>query len=83
MPNEFGGELTYSLFETKQGQTITAALCKKKIFCAWLNTAYSSLSPIFIQADEVEAVLANTKQILNQFLRKSRILPEQVYTLEL
>ena len=29
MPNEFGGELTYSLFETKQGQTITAALCKK------------------------------------------------------
>ena len=55
----------------------------KKIFCAWLNTACQSLSPIFIQADEVEAVLANTKQILNQFLRKSRILPEQVYTLEL
>jgi hypothetical protein len=37
----------------------------------------------FLQADEVEAVLANTKQILNQFLRKSRILPEQVYPLEL
>lgn len=26
------------------------------------------------QAEEVQAVLANTKQILNQFLRKSRIL---------
>jgi hypothetical protein len=31
----------------------------------------------YIQADEVEAVLANTKQILNQFLRKSRILSKQ------
>lgn len=28
----------------------------------------------YIQAEEVEAVLANTKQILNQLLRKSRIL---------
>ncbi|XP_050223836.1 GPI ethanolamine phosphate transferase 1 isoform X2 [Mercurialis annua] len=27
----------------------------------------------FVEADEVEAVLANTKQILNQFLRKSEI----------
>lgn len=27
-----------------------------------------------VQEDEVEAVVANTKQILNQFLRKSRIL---------
>ncbi|GJN21438.1 hypothetical protein PR202_gb08910 [Eleusine coracana subsp. coracana] len=45
MPDEFCGELTYSLFEIKQGQTVAA--------------------------DEVEAVLANTKQILNQFLRKS------------
>lgn len=29
---------------------------------------------LFDQAEEVEAVLANAKQILNQFLRKSRIL---------
>lgn len=28
----------------------------------------------FYQVEEVEAVLANTKQILSQFLRKSRIL---------
>lgn len=34
---------------------------------------FISLTESF-QADEVEAVLANTKQILNQFLRKSRIL---------
>jgi hypothetical protein len=37
-----------------------------------LPTHYLKLS----KADEVEAVLANTKQILNQFLRKSRILSE-------
>ncbi|OEL36963.1 GPI ethanolamine phosphate transferase 1 [Dichanthelium oligosanthes] len=42
-----------------------------------LPTHYLKLS----KADEVEAVLANTKQILNQFLRKSRILPEQVLLL--
>lgn len=29
---------------------------------------------LIVQAEEVEAVLANTKQILNQFLHKSRIL---------
>ena len=34
----------------------------------------SSFIFIYFQAAEVEAVLANTKQILNQFLRKSRIL---------
>lgn len=34
------------------------------------------------QAEEVEAVLANTKEILNQFLRKSRILlPTLIYYL--
>jgi hypothetical protein len=37
MPNEFGGEFTYSIFEIKQGQTTTAILCKKRI-CAQLNT---------------------------------------------
>lgn len=34
-----------------------------------------------VQAEEVEAVLANTKQILNQFLQKSRILFEVHITL--
>ena len=80
--NSVGSLPTHYLKLSKVRQSLLH-YAKKKNFCAWLNTAHSSLSPIFIQADEVEAVLANTKQILNQFLRKSRILPEQVYTLEL
>lgn len=71
MPNEFGGELTYSIFEIKQGQTITAYYAKKKRFVFGLTLFVKFY---FLQADEVEAVLANTKQILNQFLQKSRIL---------
>ena len=46
---------------------LTALACT---LFAELTSHYFS---VIIQADEVEAVLANTKQILSQFVRKSGI----------
>lgn len=48
----------------------------------WLTLTAKEVTKVFVdscvQVDKVEAVLANTKQILNQFLHKSGILPEYV-----
>ena len=40
----------------------------------WVKIWHLFCFIFYVQADEVEAVLANTKQVLNQFLRKSSIL---------
>uniref|UniRef100_A0A0E0K1K9 GPI ethanolamine phosphate transferase 1 n=1 Tax=Oryza punctata TaxID=4537 RepID=A0A0E0K1K9_ORYPU len=60
MPTEFCWKLTYALFEIKQ-----------VVYCSFGFAVYFPI--ISVQIDEVEAVLANTKQILNQFLRKSQM----------
>jgi hypothetical protein len=60
-----GSLITYSLFEIKQGQTITIMPCMNLLFLAWLWLL--SLFPMFIQVDEVEAVHPSTSSSGNKW----------------